>query len=101
MATLKQYGRTLWDLQQTVGVRIGFDIRRSSLEFRAVLIMVDASLSLIIKALVDKGVFTDVELNGAVQSVRNTVFSPLGPPPLADPSVAGDAVYPVPEPLQD
>lgn len=101
MATLKQYGRTLWDLQQTVGKRVGFDVRFSSLEFRAVLIMVDATFALLIKALVDKGVFTDVELNGAVQNVRNTTFAPLGKPPLPDTLAVGEVVYPVPEPLQD
>ena len=101
MASLKTYGRTLWDLQQTVGNRIGFDVRLSSIEFRALLIMVDASLSLLIKALVDKGVFSDVELNAAVQGVRNTPFARLGKPPLADTTSAGDPVYPMPESLQD
>jgi hypothetical protein len=101
MASLKTYGRTLWDLQQTVGNRIGFDVRQSSMEFRAILIMVDASLSLLIKALVDKGVFTDLELNAAVQGVRDTTFARLGKPPLPDTSAPGTPVYPFPEPLQD
>lgn len=101
MATLKQYGRTLWDLQQTVCNRIGFDIRRAPSDQRAIIIAVDASLSLILKALVDKGVFTDLELNAAVQSVRNTVFQPLGAPPVMGPDDSPTAVYPVPDPLQD
>jgi hypothetical protein len=100
VATLKTYGRTLWDLQQTVGNRIGFDLRTAPLEFRALIIMVDASLALLIKALVDKGVFNDLELNAAVQGVRNTTFARMGPPPLVD-TMATDQVLPVPEPLQD
>lgn len=100
MASLKTYGRTLWDLQQTICNRVGFDLRRSSTETRGLIISMDATFALLIKALVDKGVFTDAELNAAVQSVRNTTFNPLGPPPLLDMDNM-NAPLPVPEPLQD
>lgn len=100
MASLKVYGRTLWELQQTICNRVGFDLRRSSTETRGVVISVDATFALLIKALVDKGVFTDAELNAAVQSVRNTNFSPLGVPPVIDMDNTS-APLPVPEPLQD
>jgi hypothetical protein len=101
VATLKQYGRTLWDLQQTVCNRIGFDIRRAPSDQRAVLIAVDASFALILKALVDKGVFTDTELNAAVQAVRNTTFKPLETPPVNGPDDVPGTALPFPDPLQD
>lgn len=100
MASLKTYGRTLWDLQQTVCNKVGFDLRRSSTETRGIMIAVDATFALLIKALVDKGVFTDLELNAAVQGVRNTAFNQLGPAPIID-FDAPSAPLPVPEPLQD
>lgn len=101
MATLKQYGRTLWDLQQTVCNRIGFDLRRADTQTRAVVISIDAAFALVLQLLVTKGVFTDVELNNAVQAVRNTSFSPLGKVPMLDSSSGPDQTLPVPEPLQD
>lgn len=100
MATLKNYARTLWDIQQTVCNRIGMDLRQASFETRCVVICIDASLSLLIKALVDKGVFTDLELNAAVQNVRNTAFSPLSPvPPVITSDSSG--TVPFPEPIQE
>jgi hypothetical protein len=96
MTTLKAYGRTLWDLQQTVCNRMGFDLRRTSVEVRAVVICIDATFALLINALVTKGVFTDLELNAAVQAVRNTPFSTLGPQPYSP-----DEAPPVPDPLLD
>jgi hypothetical protein len=101
MAALKVYGRTLWDLQQTVCNRIGFDLRRAPKEQQAVVIAVDAALSLVIKALVDKGLVTDLELNAAVQAVRNTSFKPLTDPPIFGPDDSPATVLPVPDPLQD
>jgi hypothetical protein len=96
VATLKTYARTLWDVQQTVGRALGFDLRRSSLEVRALVISVDAALSLILKILVDKGLLSDIELNAAVQQVRNMSFTPLErqPPPL-DPDHPDAMAFPI------
>lgn len=100
MATLKNYGRTLWDIQQTVCNKIGMDLRQASFETRCLVICIDAPLALLIKVLVDKGVFSDAELNGAVQAIRNMTFAPLStvPPPVLS---TGDGTFPVPDPLQE
>jgi hypothetical protein len=100
VATLKNYARTLWDIQQTVCNKIGMDLRQASFDTRCLVVCVDASIALLIKALVDKGVFTDIELNGAVQAVRNMSFAPLSPvPPIVLSS--GDGTLPIPDPLQE
>jgi hypothetical protein len=100
VATLKNYARTLWDVQQTVCNRIGMDLRQASFETRCVVICIDASLALLIKALVDKGVFSDLELNAAVQAVRSTTFNPLS---TTAPVITSDGsgVLPFPEPIQE
>lgn len=102
MATLKNYGRTIYDMQQTVCNKIGFDLRRGPLEIRALVIAVDAPIALLIALLVSKGVFTDAELNGAIQQARALVFAPLErQPPVMDPMAPADQPLPVPAPLQD
>jgi len=81
MATLMTYVRTMWDVQQTVSNKLGYDLRRGSLEMRAAVLSIDATLALLIKVLVDTGVVQDAVLNGAVQQVRNMAINPLPPLP--------------------
>lgn len=99
MASLKNYMRTLWDMQQTVCNALGMDLRRSSFEIRCLVIAIDAPAALLIKILVDKKLLTDIELNGYVQAARSFPFTKM---PTEQPTVDadGDGLLPFPEPIQ-
>lgn len=97
MATLFAYARTLWDVQQTVSNKLGYDLRRGSFEIRATILAVDATLALLIKVLTDTEVITDAALNAAVQVVRALDIQPL---PTSPPPVPEDGtVIPPPSPI--
>lgn len=100
MATVKNYMRTLWDTQQTVCNALGMDLRRASFDIRCLVIAMDAPIALLIKIMVDKGLFTDVELNGYVQAARNQPFLRM---PVEDPVIpdAGPGTIPFPLPIQE
>jgi len=100
VATLKNYMRTLWDMQQTVCNALGMDLRRASFENRCMVIAIDAPIALLIKILTDKGLVTDAELNGYVQAARNQPFTrmPVDTPML---SADGSNTLPFPDPIQE
>ncbi len=99
MASLKNYMRTLWDMQQTVCNALGMDLRRASFETRCLVISIDAPAALLIKILVDKKLLTDVELNAYVQAARSFPFTKLSSDqPTID--ADGDGFLPFPEPIQ-
>lgn len=97
MASLMNYARTLWDVQQTVSNKLGMDLRRASFEIRCAVLAVDASIALLIKVLTDTGVVSDANLNTAVQAVRAMNIEPL---PTQPPVVPEDgSVIPPPPPI--
>jgi hypothetical protein len=86
VATLKNYCRTLWDMQQTVSRKLGMDLRTAPYTLRVTVLAMDAALAVVIKALTDKGVITDAELNASVQALRNLPLEKLefNPPDLGE-----------------
>lgn len=74
MATVKQYVTALWEAQQVISRKLGFDLRRASVEMRCVVLAVDVTLGVVIKVLTDGGVITDQALQTRMNAVRDAAY---------------------------
>ncbi len=80
MATLKTYVRTLWAAEKTIYSKLGGtgDLRVIPYSVRLIVLTLDVILSVLIKALTDKAVITDAELNAAL-AVATSATYPVQP----------------------
>lgn len=68
MATVRQYWNALRATRNTLALRLGIDLTASSKELRATSGSDLAAVAIVIKALTDKGVISDAELQAAQQA---------------------------------
>lgn len=76
MSTIPQYVKIMRDAAWDIAERFGVDITQEPKASRAELLSLLAVQSVLIKALVDKGVITDTELLTAVNAMRSSPWSP-------------------------
>lgn len=76
MTTIPQYAKILRDTMWDIAMRLGVDMSQEEKAVRAGLIATLTAQSVLIKALVDKGVITDQELLAAVNAVRSSAWQP-------------------------
>lgn len=94
MATVKQYVTSLWEAQQVISRKLGFDIRRAPLEMRCIVLAVDVTLGVVIKVLTDGNVITDAALQTRLNAVRDATY-PLQPASVPSPDeVTGEVPAP-------
>ena len=84
MATLKQYARQLWQVHRATSEKLGLSIADSSLDERAVVVSTDLMTACLVKALTDKGVLTDADLNTVFTALSNASLPRLAPSVLRD-----------------
>jgi len=75
--TVKQYALRLWGVRKTVTQKLGTDITTADIATRAEMLASDVVTAVVLKLLVEKGVFTDAELNAAANAVVNANFPQL------------------------
>lgn len=95
MATIKAYTLNLWRAHKTVAAKLGMDISWGDSQDRVRAISTDVMLATLIKALTDKGVLTDTELNALYTQVTNATFPTL--PPVPSPDLDHGGVAPDPD----
>jgi hypothetical protein len=77
MATLKTYVRTLWTAEKTIYSKLSGgvqDLRVMPYWSRLIVLTLDVILGVLIKALTDKGVLTDAELNAAITGATGATY---------------------------
>lgn len=75
--TVKQYAVRLWDIRVAVSRQLGSDVSVADIATRAEAMSSDVVTAVILKLLVDKGVFTDAQLNTAAQAIIGATFPQL------------------------
>ena len=76
--TVKAYTVALWRMQKSVALQVAqTDIRCLPLQLRAVLLMADVAVALVIQALVDAGTFTDAQVQTRLNNVANGTYNPI------------------------
>jgi len=77
MATLKTYVRNLWGAEKTIYSKLSGgvqDLRTAPYPVRLIVITFNVIISLLIKALTDKAILTDAELNAAVTTATGATY---------------------------
>lgn len=87
MATVKQYASNLWKVHASVLRKLGVDTAWGAAGKRAPILSTDVMLAGLIKALTDKGVLTDTDVNTVFTSITNAAFPSL---PANVPAPVGD-----------
>lgn len=99
MSTIPQYVKIMRDAMADIAQRLGVDLSQEPKATRALALSNLAVQSVLIKALVDKGVITDTELLAAVNAMRSSAWSPgslpVRPVDWDTTPVTGIAVVPV------
>jgi hypothetical protein len=87
MATVPQYVSALRARQRVVAQKYGIWLPSSSFEIRTIFGIVNATIAVILKLLVDKGVVTDQEITDAFDTAMGETFGqePTVPPPTPEP----------------
>lgn len=80
MATIPQYVSSLRTRQRIVARAYGIELQNSAFEIRVVLGIMNATLAVVMKLLVDKGYTTDTEMSAAFDAAMS---APLGQEPLS------------------
>lgn len=76
MTTIVQYVNQLRQRQRLISTGLGVNLGGMAAEPRVVLTLSNASLAVIVKILVDKGVITDAEVIAALNAAMAEVFTP-------------------------
>jgi len=78
MATLKTYVTNIWSAQKTIYRKLtgNGDLKIMSWDLRVAFLTIDVILGVILKALTDKGVITDLELQTALTNAVNASYPP-------------------------
>jgi hypothetical protein len=74
MATIQTYQSKLWTTGVAICSKMGVDPSGIGKSTRAVAKAILFLIAVLIKALVDKGYFTDVELNAAYQAAQDDAY---------------------------
>lgn len=85
MTSVPQYTKVLRDTQADIARRLGVDLAYSDKNSRVAAISAMAVQAILIKALVDKGVFTDTDLLTAVNTLRYSPWKPADEPVIPVP----------------
>lgn len=82
MATVKQYVTQAWEIQKAIALKMGVDVRGEPKGVRVMLQSTLVIICVLVKLLVDKGVFTNAEVTAAFDFVRDDDYpdEPLYPP---------------------
>jgi hypothetical protein len=87
MATIKQYASTVWDTQQEICRKLGFDPRVAELPARVMIASTAVMLGAVLRIIFLKNVATDTEMNAIFTALRNAEYPQL---PFAPPAVPED-----------
>jgi hypothetical protein len=78
MATLKAYVTNIWSAQKTIYRKLSGgqsdDLKLMPFELRVAFLTVDVILGVILKALTDKGVLTDADLQAALTNATSASY---------------------------
>lgn len=75
---VKVYALAIWGAQKTIAKKLGnVDLRRLPLTDRVVLITVDFVLAMIIQALVNANIVTDVAVQARIDAVSGATYNRL------------------------
>ena len=74
MPTVKQYVTALSNRQQSIAMKYGADVTRTSKTTRVAIKSVLVLLAVVVKTLVDKGVVTDAELTATLDAARDDAY---------------------------
>ncbi len=77
MATLKAYVTNLWSAQKTIYKKLSGgtgDLKIMPWEMRLAFLTIDVTLGVILKALTDKGVITDSDLQTAINNATSATY---------------------------
>lgn len=82
MATVKQYAVRVWQVQQVVGRKLGYDFRLAELPVRAIVASTSIMIGTVLRVLFLKNVVTDAELEALFGNVRDADYPqlPYSPP---------------------
>lgn len=95
MATIKQYTLKLWGVHKTVCYKLGMDVSWGDSSERVRVISTDLMLAGLVKALTDKGVLTDAEINSVFTAINNATLPAL--PPVERPDLDNGGQAPDPD----
>lgn len=85
MATIPKYIKIMRDTSWDISQRLGIDLAFEDKALRAAIISTLAVQAILINKLVEKGVITDQELIDAINTVRNSPWSPEHEPVRPEP----------------
>lgn len=74
MATLRQYATRMRATQNKVAVKLGSDLSTAPKELRVAVTSVLVVVAVLVKAIVDKGVLTDAELQTALTAAEDDLY---------------------------
>jgi uncharacterized membrane protein len=77
LATIKQYALSLWRVHASVARKLGVELEWGALDKRVQAMSTDLVLAGVVKALTDKGVLTDTELNTVFNQISRADLPPL------------------------
>lgn len=85
MATIKNYALSVWQAQQTISRKLGYDIRQAELPFRALAVSMCVIIGCVLRILFLKGVATDNEMAAVFGNARDAEYPQLpSRPPVVD-----------------
>lgn len=72
---LKTYVSALWQAEKTIARKLGgSDLRRLPLDQRVMLLVIDIMIAMILQALVELAVITDVQLNNKLNTITSATY---------------------------
>jgi hypothetical protein len=85
MASLEQYVKIMRDAQVDVARRLGMDLSYADKQSRVAALSALTVQAVLVKALVDKGVLTNAELQAAINTIRSPAYAPTPIPVEPEP----------------
>lgn len=86
MATIKQYAINVWQTQQIVSRKLGYDFRVAELSTRVLVASTSIMIGSVLRILFLKNVATDAEMQAVFTAVRDADYPqlPFGPPQVPE-----------------
>jgi hypothetical protein len=86
MASIPQYVSSLRVRQRIVAQAYGINLEHSAFEIRIILAVMNATIAVVVKLLVDKALVSDAEVSAAFDAAMSAPLGqePSEPPPLPD-----------------
>lgn len=84
MATIKNYALSVWQTQQTVSRKLGYDLRQAELPFRALAVSTCVVVGCVLRIFFLKGIATDNEMAAVFGNARDADYPQLPYRPQVD-----------------